>query len=188
MEYTRIDAEELSKKTRGGLIYKLGMGKMQVAALAASKVKGRMLVICPCSLVTCWELEFKNAGVKNYTVVNYEKIKHLKNESFDLLIISEAQLVGRIYTQRTRFVWEGVARRCKRIWCLFNSEAIAANPIKLYPALKCLHSEDLHYSTYESFAKHYCGGAYIYGNYMTLQGPTCVKELKKLLEKHYISR
>ena len=98
----------------------MGLGKsLQAIALMAAFPEARVLVLCPAYLKNNWESEIKTHSTersiavckkkedfkkidKRITIMNYEQVKHLPREKFDLVVVDECQYLKSMKAQRTK--------------------------------------------------------------------------------------
>lgn len=122
-----------------------GTGKTVCGAEVARVCNAPVLVVCPKAVIPSWERELKDRGVKDFNVVNYEKLrtgktpfgkwtpnkkKWLWTIPESLVIFDEAHKCSGTFTQNAKMLIEAKDRHA----VLMLSATIANNPLQMRAA------------------------------------------------------
>lgn len=111
--YQRVGIDWLKDHRRAINADQMGLGKT-IESIVAVKELGysRILVICPKSLIYQWKqhiAEWDDRSLASWTVVNYEKVKHLDGD-WQAVIVDESVRIKNPTTERTIAVMQRVIR------------------------------------------------------------------------------
>ena len=124
----------------------MGLGKtLQAIATIAYVKPANALIVCPASLKTNWQMEFKKftnlacsiwAKDKNTTydlfgenkhsqilIINYENLKYVLEDQFDLIVFDESHLLKSSKAIRTKQAKQ-IAKKTDRVICLTGTPLI----------------------------------------------------------------
>jgi superfamily II DNA or RNA helicase len=120
-----------------------GTGKTVCGAEVARLCSGSTLVVCPKAVIPTWERELKERGVKDFNVINYEKLRTGKtkfgkwaNKKWvwtipeSLIIFDEAHKCSGVSTQNAKMLIEAKDRH----FVMMLSATIANNPLQMRAA------------------------------------------------------
>ncbi|MEF2552009.1 DEAD/DEAH box helicase [Aurantimonas sp. A2-1-M11] len=148
MPYQLAGAEFLAARTAALLADEPGLGKSAQAIIAADTAgAGRVLVICPASVVENWrrEIEMWSLGLFDFEVLSFDRAGQA-TAGFDTLIIDEAHYVKTPTAKRTQTLygpkWDrvgGLAEQAQRVY-LLSGTPMPNNPSELWTHLRALHA------------------------------------------------
>lgn len=149
MPYQLAGAEFLAARTAALLADEPGLGKSAQAIIAADTAgAGRVLVICPASVVENWrrEIEMWSLGLFDFEVLSFDRASQA-TPGFDTLIIDEAHYAKTPTAKRTQTLygpkWDrvgGLAEQAQRVY-LLSGTPMPNNPSELWTHLRALHAD-----------------------------------------------
>lgn len=172
----------LASRQRALLADEPGLGKTAQVAAAARKllgVGGLVVVICPASLRTNWQREWKrwNLGRQELQVFSYEQA-HKAPRGCHVLVADEAHYLKNRTAKRTRVFYEDLALYAKTVWLLSGTPA-PNNAAELWTHFHYLWPQSIGNASWFKFVQTHCNWSM--GDYgMKIHGtknPAAIREL-----------
>lgn len=172
----------LAGQQRALLADEPGLGKTAQVAVAARKllgVGGLVVVICPASLRTNWQREWRrwNLGRQELQVFSYEQA-HKAPRGCHILVADEAHYLKNRTAKRTRVFYEELMPHAKTVWLLSGTPA-PNNASELWTHFHYLWPQRIDNMSWFKFVQTYCNwsmgdyGVKIHGT----KNPAAIREM-----------
>lgn len=196
----------------------MGLGKtIQGIGVAVHTGARSILVVCPASVKENWAKEFSmwhpdnppcrviygtkstqpfTVHKENVIIINYDLLTNptmrdaINARKWDLIIMDEVHTLKNMKSKRTKNILgtDGIARCDARIVGL-SGTPIPNRPVEFYPFLSALAKEAIApYTSFEAYARRYCGAYMNAWMQLEAKGATNVEELNQKLRSTIMIR